>query len=63
MKKFEYQQVEYNYFPSVEKLNKEGINGWEMTHVYTFKRKHFDVELEIYYTEEMYRVTFKREIV
>jgi hypothetical protein len=62
MKKFEYQQIKYDSFPSVEELNKVGINGWEMIHVYTFKRKYFDAMLESYYTKEMCVVTFKREI-
>lgn len=62
MKKFEYQQVEYDRFPSVEKLNKEGINGWEIIHVHTFKRDYFDSGLECYYTKEIYKVTFKREL-
>lgn len=62
MKKFEYQQVEYDRFPSVEELNKEGVNGWEMIHVYTFKRGCFDSDLECYYAKEIYMVTFKREL-
>ena len=62
MKKFEYQQVEYNHFPSVEELNKVGVNGWEMIHVYTFKINYFDKILESYYTKEIYKVTFKREM-
>lgn len=41
MKKFEYQQVEYNHYPSPEKLNEEGINGWEFVHIFPIKKSIF----------------------
>lgn len=62
MKKFEYQQVEYSQYPSIEELNKEGINGWEFVHIFPIRKRYFDSELEFYYTKEIYKVTFKREI-
>ena len=62
MKKFEYQQVEYNHYPSPKELNEEGINGWEFVYIFPTKREYFDSELEFYYTKEIYKVTFKREI-
>lgn len=62
MKKFEYQQVEYSHYPSLEELNKAGMNGWEFVHIFPTKRKYFDSVLEYYYTKEIYKVTFKREI-
>ena len=62
MKKFEYQQVEYSHYPSPIELDEEGINGWEFVHIFPIKRKYFDSDLEYYYTKEIYKATFKREI-
>lgn len=36
MKKFEYQQVEYSQYPSIEELNKEGINGWGICSYFSY---------------------------
>jgi hypothetical protein len=62
MKKFEYQQVEYSRYPSIEELNKAGINGWEFVHIFPIRKRYFDLFLNSYYTKEIYKVTFKREI-
>ena len=63
MKKLEYKQVEYSSFPSAKELNEEGIDGWEFIHVHKFKKEFFDCDLEYYYSREIYKVTFKREII
>ena len=63
MKKIEYQQVDYSQYPSPEKLNEEGDEGWEMICMDEITKKYFDTELESYYSQKIYRVTFKREIV
>lgn len=62
MKKFEYQQAEYSHYPSLEELNKAGINGWEIVHIFPIKKEYFHSEFECYCTKEIYKVTFKREI-
>lgn len=62
MKKFEYQQVEYSHYPSSDELNEEGADGWVFIHVFPIKKEYFDSELEYYYTKEIYKATFKREI-
>ena len=63
MKKIEYQQVDYIQYPSPEELNEEGVDGWEAIFIYEFERNYYDTELESYYRQKIYRVTFKREIV
>ena len=35
--KIEYQEVEYSTYLSPEKLNKEGIDGWELSYIFTTK--------------------------
>ena len=62
MKKFEYKQVSYRHYPSPEELDKEGADGWELVHMFPIKKEYFDSELEYYYTREIYKATFKREI-
>lgn len=62
MKKIEYRQIEYSHYPYPEELNKEGIDGWEVIHILPINREYFNSDLEFYYTKEMYKVTFKREI-
>ena len=62
MKKFEYQRIDYSNYPSPEELNEEGINGWELIHIFPTKKTYFDNHLERYLTKEIYIVTFKREI-
>lgn len=62
MKKFEYQQVEYSHYPSIEELNKEGSDGWEMICTDEITKKYFDAELGSSYSKKIYRVTLKREI-
>ena len=61
MKKFEYQQVEYSDYPSPEELNEEGVDGWELVHIYSFKRNFFDMDLEMWVSKEIFKVTFKKE--
>lgn len=61
MKKFEYQQVEYSNYPSPEELNEEGEVGWELVHIRSFKRNFFDMDLENWFSKEIFEVTFKRE--
>lgn len=61
-KKFEYQQVEYSKYPSPEELNEEGANGWEIVMIDKFTKQFWDYDLECYYKQEFYRVTFKREL-
>lgn len=62
MKRFEYQQVEYSKYPSPEELNEEGENGWEIVLSDKFIKQFWDSDLECHYKQEIYRVTFKREI-
>ena len=62
MKKFEYLQVEYSKYPSAEKLNEEGEDGWEFIDKYQYEKRFFDSELYTYYTREIFLVTFKQEI-
>lgn len=62
MKKFEYQEVEYSTYPSPEELNEEGIDGWELIHIFSTKRKYFDADFKYYFMKEIYLATFKREI-
>lgn len=62
MKKIEYQQIEYSHYPSTKELNEEGIYGWEFVHIFPIKKEYFDSDLESYYTKEIYKTTFKREI-
>lgn len=62
MKRYEYQQVEYSKYPSPEELNEEGVNGWEIVMIDKFTKQFWDNNLECYYKQEFYRVTFKREI-
>lgn len=62
MKRFEYKQVDYICYPSASELNEKGSDGWEMIFIYEFKRDCYDTELESYYSQKIYRVTFKREI-
>lgn len=63
MKKFEYQQIEYSHYPSLEELNEKGLDGWEIVHIFPIKKRYFDSFLNSYYTKEIYKVTFKREII
>lgn len=63
MKKFEYQQVDYSQYPSPEELNEEGVDGWDAIFIYEFEGNYYDTELESYYRQKIYRVTFKRVIV
>ena len=62
MKRFEYLQVEYSNYPSPKELNEEGVDGWELVHIYSFKKKFFDPDLEYWYSREIFKATFKREI-
>lgn len=61
MRKFVYRQVEYSHYPSVEDLNFEGIEGWELIHIFHTEREQFDSYFECHYTKEVYIATFKRE--
>lgn len=63
MKKFEYLQVEYSKYPSAEKLNEEGEEGWEFIDIHQYEKRFFDSELATYYTREIYLATFKREML
>jgi hypothetical protein len=63
MKRFEYQQIDYNQYPSPEELNEEGDEGWEMICIDEITKKYFDTVLVSSYSKKIYRVTFKREIV
>lgn len=62
MKKYEYQQIDYSNYPSPEELNEEGINGWELIHIFPTEKKYYDTDLERYFSKKIYVVTFKREI-
>ena len=62
MKKIEYKEVKYSTYPSPEELNEEGVDGWELVHVFTNERQYFDEDAECYFSEEIYLATFKREI-
>ena len=62
MKKFEYRQIEYNDYPSTEELNKEGVDGWDLVHIFPTKKYGFDRDLECIYEKDIYKTTFKREI-
>ena len=62
MKKFEYKQVEYSKYPSVEDLDKEGKEGWELIKIYQFKKTFYDSDVMMHYNQNIYLATFKREI-
>lgn len=62
MKKFVYHQVEYSHYPSAEDLNLEGIEGWELILVFPTERRCFNSDFECYYTKDVYKATFKREL-
>lgn len=61
MKKYEYQQVEYNNYPSAEELNEEGMNGWELIQILHTKKTYYDSILSSYLKKDVYIATFKRE--
>lgn len=63
MKRFKYQQIDYSNYPSPEELNEEGDEGWEMICMDEITKKYFDTELSSSYSKNIFRVTFKREIV
>jgi len=62
MKKFVYQQIEYSHYPSAEDLNMEGIEGWDLIHIFPTEKQFFNSDFECYYTKDVYKATFKREI-
>lgn len=62
MKKIEYQQIEYSQYPSPEELNEEGIDGWDLIQIFPTKKQFFNSDFKCYYTKEIYKATFKREI-
>lgn len=63
MKKFEYLQVEYSDYPTAKELNEEGVEGWELIEIHQKERKNFYCEEQTSYTQKIYLVTFKREIL
>ena len=63
MRKFEYRQIDYGHYPSEEDFNKLGEIGWELVCIKGFACKYFDSMLESPYTKEIYKATFKREII
>ena len=63
MRNFKYCQINYTNYPSEDKLNKMGAEGWELVCVETFEKKFFDDDLLYSYTGKIYKATFKKEIV
>lgn len=55
--KWEYKEVEYISFPSVEKLNVEGKSGWELVFLQKFVK-----ETSPHY-EFFWNALFKRSII
>lgn len=62
MKKIEYQQIEYSHYPSTKELNEEGLDGWDLIQIFPTEKQFFYSDFECYYTKEIYKATFKREI-
>lgn len=63
IRKFEYCQIDYMNYPSVEELDKMGKEGWELVCIEFFETKMWDYELESHYTKKFNKATFKREII
>lgn len=63
MRKFKYCQIDCTNYPSEDDLNKMGEEGWELICIESFEKRFFYKNSKNSYTREIYRATFKKEII